>query len=554
MKTIKSIVISYQTDGYPTGDYALSFFIKTISKSSLFILIFLSFNTPSYSQNQEQYNYLNKVRELINNQDLPEAIKILKELEKENPRDLDIIQLYSQALYWNQDFDATLALYKKSMKSFPQSAELKLHFGRIHFELNNFFEAKKLLASYIEVQPEDPEAGILLATIAYWEGKPPQVALEFLDEVLEHHPENPEAKALMKEILISTAPNLRLSSSYYSDSQPLQAMINTVEYSNYQSSWLQPSVMFQNRNFKQADPTLLMQLSNKAFFSKTGTELIMRAGLFKDSWHNEFSPTYGFDLRQRLVEKWSLSGGIDRRPYVFTLSSLNQNLMPTTYSAGLGRQSDLWSGNISVNHTQFQDDNYVRVGTASLIFAVIKSSSLKVNLGYGYMMADSKESRFRLADPFYAYVHETEIGTQFPGIFDPYFTPQNQSVHSVISDISFNISPKVQVYLYGNIGFKAVIDNPNVIFYGSSDPNHYIDPAEQADPNNLAPIEAHRIHPEDIYRVLFATEYFPMDLKGSLNWNMTKKLNLKTEYAYQRAVFFDSHMVSLGLNWNLSNE
>jgi len=554
VKSIKSIKNIYLTDSFLSVDYAFLILLKKPSSPTLIILIFLSFYTPSFSQNQDQYNYINKAKELINNQELPEAIKILKDLEKEDPRNLDVIQLYSQALYWNQDFDATLALYKKSMKNFPQSDVLKIHFGRIHFELNNYFEAKKLLTSYVEQQPEDPEAGILLATIAYWEGKPPQVALEYLDEVLEHHPENSDAKALMKEILVSTAPNLRLSSAFYSDSQPLQAKINTVEYSNYQSSWLQPSVMFQNRNFKQADPTLLIQLSNKAFFSKSGTELLMRVGLFNDSWHNEFSPTYGFDVRQKIVEKWSLSGGIDRRPYVFTLASLNNNLMPTTYSAGLGRQSDRWTGNISMSHTQFEDDNYVRVGTASLIFALIKSSTLKINLGYGFMMADSKESRFRLADPFHAYVHETEIGTQFPGIFDPYFTPQNQSVHSIISDISFKISPKIQVNLYGNIGINARIDNPNVIFYGSSDPSHYVEHPAPIDPNITTPVVAHRIHREDIYRIMIPTEYFPMDLKGSFNWNMTKNLNLKTEYAYQRAVFFDSHMLSLGLNWTLSNE
>jgi len=554
VKSIKSIYKNRQQDVNPSVDYALMFFTVKPLPACIFIVIFLACHTSSYSQNPLQYNYLNIAKELINNQEFPEAITILKGLEKENPQSIEIIQLYSQALYWNQDFDATIAVYKKAMKNLPQSAALKLHFGRIHFELNNYFEAKKLLNQYLTLQPEDPEARILLATIAYWEGKPPQVALEYLDEVLDQHPGHSDAKALMKEILVSTAPSLRISSSYYSDSQPLQAMINTVEYGNYQSSWLQPSVMIQNRNFRQADPTLLIQLSNKAFFFKTGTELLLRLGLFNDSWHNRFSPTYGFDVRQSIMEKWSLSGGIDRRPYVFTLASLNQNLMPTTYNAGIGRQSDLWTANASIGHTQFHDDNYVRVGTASWIFALIKSAPLKVNLGYGFMMADSKESRFRLADPFYAYVHETEIGTQFPGIFDPYFTPQNQSVHSVISDISFNVSPKVQVYLHGNIGFKAKIDNPNVIFYGSSDPNHYIDPSLQNDPNTLAPIAAHLIHREDIYRIIIPTEYFPMDLKGSLNWNMTKKLNLKTEYAYQRAVFFDSHMVSLGLNWNLSNE
>ncbi|HSJ67005.1 MAG TPA: hypothetical protein VK921_04995, partial [Anditalea sp.] len=198
---------------------------------------------------------------------------------------------------------------------------------------------------------------------------------------------------------------------------------------------------------------------------------------------------------------------------------------------------------------QFEDDNYVRVGTATLIFSIAKSKLINFNMGYGFMMADSKENRFKLAEPFQAYVHETEIGTQFPGVFDPYFTPQNQRVHSAIADLNVNISPKLKLYLYSNIGIQASIDNPNVVFYGSSDPNHYVDPIPTA-PNN----PAFQIHPDDIFRILIPTEYFPMDLKGSINWNMTKNLNLKTEYAYQKAVFFDSHMVSLGLNWNLSND
>jgi len=546
VEILKSIVIKYNTDEKSWGDYAFILIIKKVFTTTPIILIFLSSTTLSYSQNIEQYNYLYKAKELIDNQNISEAIEVLKTLEKDNYQNIDFIQLYSQALYWNQDFDATLAVYKKAMKLYPKSDVLQIHFGRILFELNNLSEANKMLSAYAELHPEDPEAGVLLATIAYWLGKPPEIALEYLDEVLEVYPEYQEAKILKKEILASTAPNLRFTTSYYSDSQPLQAMINTVEYSNYRSSWLQPTVMFQNRNFKQADPTILIQFANKSYFPKTNTELLMRVGLFNDSWHNEFSPTYGFDIRQGIVENWSISGGIDRRPYVFTLASLNNNLMPTSYNAGLGRQSERWTGNVSFQHTQFEDDNYVRVGTATLIFSIVKSKAINFNLGYGFMMADSKENRFRLADPFHAYVHDTDIGTQFPGIFDPYFTPQNQRVHSAIADLSINISPKIKVSMYGNIGIQASIDNPNVVFYGSSDPNHYTDTETSA--------EAFRIHPDDIYRILIPTEYFPMDLKGSFTWNMTKNLNLKTEYAYQKAVFFDSHMVSLGLNWNLSND
>jgi len=550
---IKSIVLKCQSDDKTWGAYAFVFVFKKALFTTPIILIFLSSTTPSFSQNEDQYNYLNKAKELIDNNNISEAIEILKDLEKDNYTNIEFIQLYSQALYWNQDFDATLALYNKAMKLYPDSDILQLHFGRILFELNNLSEANKLLSAYAELHPEDPETGVLLATIAYWIGRPPEIALEYLEDLLEIYPDYQDAKILRKEILASTAPNLRINTSYYSDSQPLQAMVNTIEYSNYRSSWLQPTFMVQNRVFKQADPTILFQMANKSFFPKTHTELLMRFGLFNDSWHNEFSPTFGFDIRQKTIENWILSGGIDRRPYVFTLASLNNNLMPTSYNAGLGRQSDLWTGNVSFQHTQFEDDNYVRVGTATLVFSLVKSNIINFNLGYGFMMADSKENRFRLADPFQAYVHETEIGTQFPGIFDPYFTPQNQRVHSAIADLSINISPKFKMNLYGNIGIQASIDNPNVIFYGSSDPNHYFDPAS-TDPNTQTPVETHPINPDDIYRILIPTEYFPMDLKGSFNWSITKNLNLKTEYAYQKAVFFDSHMVSLGLNWNLSND
>jgi len=553
VKILKSIVIKYHSNEKSWSDYAFIFILKNILTSTPFILIFLSSTTPSFSQNEDQYNYLNKAKELIDNQNIPGAIQVLKNIEKEFQSDIEFIQIYSQALYWNQDFDATIAVYNKAMKRYPNSDVLQLHFGRILFELNNLPEANKLLTAYAELHPEDPESVVLLATIAYWLGKPPEVALEYLDNLLELYPDYQEAKTLRKEILASTAPTLRFNTSYYSDSQPLQAMVNTVEYSNYRSSWLQPVVMVQNRVFKQADPTVLIQLANKSFFPKTHTELLMRVGLFNDSWHNEFSPTFGFDIRQKTIENWILSGGIDRRPYVFTLASLNNNLMPTSYNVGLGRQSELWTGNVSFQHTQFEDDNYVRVGTATLIFSLVKSKIINFNLGYGFMMADSKENRFKLADPFYAYVHETEIGTQFPGIFDPYFTPQNQRVHSTIADFSVRISPKVNINLYGNIGIQARIDNPNVVFYGSSDPNHYIDPTT-TDQNDQTPVKAHTINPEDIYRILIPTEYFPMDLKGSINWSIKKNINLKTEYAYQKAVFFDSHMISLGLNWNLSND
>lgn len=525
---------------------------------AIFSLLFMFFSLPatSFSQTFNPFDTLDKAKNLIADQRISEAVILLTQLEKQNKGDEDVIILLSQALYWNQDFDNFLKYYKKTIKSYPQSENLKIHFGRILFELNHLDEAKKILTSYAEANPRDVENNILLATIAYWQGDPPQIALEFLENVLDQYPTHKEALALRKEIAISTAPRLNFTTSLYSDSQPLQALINTVELSNYYSSWLQPSVLFQNRNFNQADPTLFFQLSNKSIIIKSKTEIHTCVGLFNDSWHSEFSPTWGLDLIQETLNKLYLSGGIDKRPYVFTLASLNQNLMPTSYTAGINRQGELWTARLSFQHMQFEDDNYVQTGSMVFLIPIIISNSLHVNIGYSYMMADSKENRFRLAEPVAAKVSETDIGTNFPGIFDPYFTPENQKVHSLITEIALTISPKISWSINANVGVHATIDNPNVIFYGASDPYYYspefINPVN---PNSLNPSAKNDlIDPADIYRVLIPTEYFPMDLKSTLNWKMTKNLYLKTEYAYQRAVFFDSHLLSLGLNWNLTNE
>jgi len=533
----------------------------------ILLIFFCLFPLFSYSQNQNLFDSLDLARNKMNESKYSESLAILNSLGKKHPQNIDIIRLKGQVLYWSGDFDATLGYFNTFLTQHPEADILKLDYGRILFELNHLDKAQHHLFAYYNLHPEDPETGIILATIAYWEGKPPKIALGYIERVLVLYPGNVPAFNLRKEILMTAGPQLHVFSSYSSDSQPLQAFLGSAAFSFYQSAFLQPSLEIQTRQFGKAQQALSLQIANKAVLTKSQTEFLMSTGFFKNSWIEELIPTWGFELRQKTFAQLMLSAGINRSPYLFTLASLNQNILPTTFTAGLGRETgESWTGKASVQLWQFQDNNTIRMGSAWFLIPVIKQPYFVMNIGYAFMMADSDENRFALVEPVTGAVNQTEIGQVFPGIFDPYFTPQNQMVHSVLAKLDFNFSQKVNVSLNNNLGVYAIIDNPNFIFYGVSDPqpdaqNPGPPVGTPSNPNAPGkPIVENpnpgttAIRSSDLYRVLVPTTYFPLDLKGKITWKTNTKLTFRTEYAYLKTIFFDSHTLSLGLNYKFWNE
>ncbi|MDI1321245.1 MAG: tetratricopeptide repeat protein [Algoriphagus sp.] len=523
----------------PAGHVSATHKIRRIN-SSFFIFLFLVL-LPFFGQAQSQsfYDSLDLVKSFLNQNQIRDALNLLENLESDNPGNEYVIRLRGQALYWSKDFEATKTYFRKSISENPEIQLVQLDFGRILFELNELNEAEKVLRSFLKSNPNDPEANQMLASINYWTGGRPSVSIEYLDRILTPFPENETAKSLKKEIKSSTSPRIALNTGIHSDTQPMQYFSFQGSLDFYHSAMIQPGFSTEMRSYESGESVLISQARNKSTLNRTGTSISLRAGIVKSSEWAETNPTYGAEISQNISSGIQAAVSVDREPYFYTLTSIDQEILPTTIRTSIGRESgDKWIGKVFFQQSNFEDDNSTFSAGLWALIPVLKTENLKADLGYSLLIADSKELRFAEDLPIQNTIGNTDAGTVIPGSYNPYFTPTNQTVHGILAGLKFRLAQSVSFGLNGNAGIYAQIDNPNTVYYGTATPGN---------PNR--PID-----PKDIYLIQVTTTYFPWELKAALDWSISEKSLLTISYLHQTTIYFDSNSFNIGLKLNLWNE
>jgi len=512
---------------------------KRIHSCFFFFSVLVVLPFYSSAQTQSFYDSLDRAKILLGKSQIPDALQILEQLEADHPGNEFVIRLRGQALYWSKDFETTKTYFRKSISENPQIHPFQLDFGRILFELNELRDSEIVLKTYLESNPTDPEANQMLASINYWTGGRPSISYDYLNKILTPFPENESARSLKKEIKTSTSPKIGLNSGLYNDTQPMQYFSFQGSADFYQSALIQPGFSAELRSFESGQSVLISQVRNKTNLVKTGTAISLRAGIAKSSEWSEIMPTYGAEISQQIVSGVKLAFSVDREPYFFTLASIDQEILPTTIRTSIGRESgDTWIGKAFYQQSIFEDDNSTTSAGLWALIPVYKSEKLKADLGYSFLIADSKEMRFSEDLPIKNTIGTTEIGTVIPGSYNPYFTPSNQLVHAILAGLKLKLVESVSVALNGNVGIYAQIDNPNTVYYGT---------ATTGNPNRP-------INQEDIYLIEVTTTYFPWELKAAMDWSISEKSLLTISYLHQTTIYFDSNSLNIGLKLNLWND
>jgi tetratricopeptide (TPR) repeat protein len=513
---------------------------RLISRIWLVIIVFHfnSFISVSFGQSQVFYDSLELVRSQLNQGEIRPALDLLEILERNHPGEENLIRVKGQALYWSKDFNATKDYFRNSLKTYPNLYWARLDYGRILYELNEWNESKKILEECLKINPYEPETNQKLAELNYWRGGSPKKSYAYLLKILDPFPDNELANTLKNEIKTITSPYLGVAAGYFSDSQPLQYVNFSGTVNFYLSSVFQPGFSTEFRSYSSGIAVQVAQVSNKFSLQRTYTSFLFRGGIANSSVWESFELTYGAELRQKLPAKMELALSADRESYFYTLASLSEPILPFSFRAGIGRETgDSWMGKVFWQKSVFQDENSVSTLGGWLLVPVLKHSAFRFDLGYSLNFSNSEEVRFAEELPIRNTPKNTEIGAVIPGLYTPYFTPINQQIHGALGKMSVYLSPKVEISLTGNYGFSAKIDNPNMIYFGSSVQN----------PN--APISK-----KDISLVLSETSYTPIDVKTVLNWKKSPKSAFLLTYAYQKTIFFDSHSINLNYNFRIWND
>lgn len=81
------------------------------------------------------------IEKRLNNGDITGAIKFIESLIRDNPSDLDALNLLAIAYRLKGDFDEAMRILKKALKIDPDYPETHYHLGLLHYERGDYLKA-----------------------------------------------------------------------------------------------------------------------------------------------------------------------------------------------------------------------------------------------------------------------------------------------------------------------------------------------------------------------------------------------------------------------------
>lgn len=393
----------------------------------------------SSATGQEQ-DAISQANNHIMNQRYGPAIRLL-EGHLAMHRSSEALLLLARALYWSGNVQAAERRYEEGLRLFPENDPLRVDAGRFFLETGKSDRADEVLRPFETSRNEDGLT--LLGTARYWRGDW-DAAKEFFERVLVLDPKHSEARRQLSEILSATPSRLALIPESQSDNQPLRRFGGAVHYTVHITplSPLTAEGGFSSVNVHDTTRTFLLGSLTVRYSLPGGRFAIdLSAGGIRMSSRQSVDWTYRLGAVLRLPQASTLSAHVERRPYFETISSFDVPVSLTSLKFTFDRpESATWIAQASVQSHRYFDGNTGTTIYGWVLFPLSHGKQSTFNLGYGFSLEDTRESRF-VAD-----------SGQSTGQYHPYYTPINILSHNLLAFLSVPFSASLRVKINGSYG------------------------------------------------------------------------------------------------------
>lgn len=448
--------------------------------------------------------------------------------------DINGLRLQAQVLYWMKNFNRSSEVYEKALASFPDVQVVKLDYGRMLFETGRLSHSQLLLEDYKSHDPGNAEVNILLAQLYYWSGHI-QTAKERIQDVLKPYPDNPTALNILKEIKNVTAPYIRMRGIYTSDDQPLQSTGAELEGGWYRSWLLSPKFQIIYNYFTLPDSvfnSLWIQLGNKISFGNSGFSLNATGGIFKHHINDNNSRlTCNIIISQKLSNSISLEASTAERPYQYSSTSVRIPVMQKFSGIALNlNKGNKWMGRAAYEIQKFEDDNKIQTIYLWLLAPIINKNNFSLKGGYAFNHSNADRNTFTSIKSLNSIIQTTVVGGLVDGYYNPYFTPNNQTIHSLLASVGITLSDKINFTSRLNVGVLASADNPDLILNKNQNNNYSIN------------------------KVYGKLSYTPIDFQNELFIHLSDQITLSGLYGYSKLLFYTVNQGAIQLKYAFIHE
>jgi hypothetical protein len=436
--------------------------------------------------------------------------------------DIHGLALHAQVFYWMKANDRSIKTYEKALKLFPASS-IQLDYARMLFQSGRLKQARVRLKAYEMHDSANVEADIMTAYINLWNGKTGPAA-KIAGQVLQKYPGNEEAKDVIRQISNYTMPYLKTGTEYFSDDQPLEGSTFYAETGVYKSWLFAPTAQataYQYRNEHKVFHAMWMQASNTIQLGMK-SKIKLKAGLFQQNSVGK-PLTGGLELSQQFARNFLLQAGIEKRPYQYTVSSLNTLVMENVSGVSISyNRKDKWLGKAGYELLRYADANKINTAYLWMLAPVYSNAHFSVSGGYAFRYADAVSSNFISTRSLSQLTSNVYKGVS--GVFSPYFTPEEQKIHSALASVKIFPSKHFQFSSRVSIGVDAKAHNPYLWLdkYGGE---------------------------YTIYRDYTPVAFKPATLVNELSYKASNYLSIGASHTYDQVLYYKIHKGSVEVKY-----
>jgi tetratricopeptide (TPR) repeat protein len=484
----------------------------------LFSLLNFSQNNPTPSTNVKKAvpmisiedTLVKKTYAYIDQKDFDQAAILLSKNYQTFSESLKINWLYAYVLSLNKDQKGAKIKYEKAISISPKDKNLQMDYARLLYQMGKINKVEKVLSNFMTEDSVNAEFLLMQAYIRFWKGDLKN-SRKKINQILAIYPETAITDDLTNQINEITSLSIQPNLEYQTDSQPLDFFAQHVTIQQYSSRFLNLKLEFSNYNFSpQKERAFLIKLNNEFYFDLLKLSANVAGGVYKNySGTNDWIG--GIHLTKKLSKKASINVGYSKEALLTTIASTSFNLTNKNLFAGLDYSNQWIVFNASYHQQFFKDDNTIKSIGSWVLSQPIKFKNFNFQFGYAFSYVDSEDILFI-------------FDAQGVGVYDPYFTPEEQEIHAGLFILNYQPFKKLSIEAKLNYGFKADIRNPY---------------PEQVTPTSI-----------EIGGFYDAT-FTPIEITGVVNYNFSKSLNAKITYINQETFFYTRQNMNLGLNFKL---
>lgn len=498
----------------------------------LWVLTLFLTSVPTIAQETQVNPIYEKTDQLIKENKLSEAFKVINRYAIEYPNDFNAAWKTAQIAYWSGDIQTAKALYEKLIIKNETNYALQYDYAKMLFEIGNYKQAEPLFTKYRSSQPNAEEVWSFSIKNAYFNNDLKK-AKQLLNQLPTALQSNPEFIALNTEITALNAINIGLALSYVNDNQPMQTFIPKLRVSKMHNSYLNWFVegtfnSFSNDTLNASAPTF--KLGNKFKFTKLKLETELSLGNTLLPNANESALIGGMTLSKKIVNGVALMAELSRNPYYYSLPSTSNFVLQDNAGVALAMTNiGNFSGNLQYQKQTFNDNNFINASSLWLLSPGFGNPMFKVKVGYAYEAMHADKDNFTAVQSLAEIVENFTPNPFIEGYYQNYFTPQNQKIHSALLSVEFKPNPKLAANFSGSYGFAAQWDNP-YLFLNEDNGSLIIDKG-------------------------FSSETFkPATYKADVDYALNQNWNIGLHYNYFKTAFYTADTFLLNLNYKIISE